>query len=368
MTLVLRYVNKNRELIESFLGIVHVGDTSAISLQKIIYSLLLDHSLYLSRLRGQGYDGARNMQGEKNGLKSLILQDVPFAYYIHCFPHQLQLTLVALSKKYSDVKIFFYVVTNVLNTIGTSFKRRDLLRQHQVEKLEELLKFGEILTRQGLNQERGLQRPGDTCWGSHFKTLENFMIIYSSVANVLKDMKENSPHDLAKLVACNLLDKIQKFEFIFVLHLMFKMLLVTNELSKTLQKKDQDIVNVMRLLNISKRRLQTMRESGLESLMDGVSSFCAKHDILVPVMSEDYPRSKRKKSKISYLHHFRVEVFYAVIDLQLQELNNRFDVVTNDLLLGMASLNLVDSFANFSKSRIVKSAEYYKSDFGDNEL
>ncbi|XP_049414803.1 uncharacterized protein LOC125877602 [Solanum stenotomum] len=111
-----------------------------------------------------------------------------------------------------------------------------------------------------------------------------------------------------------------------------------------------------------------MRESGLESLMDDVSSFCAKHDILVPVMSEDYPRSKRKKSKVSYLHHFRVEVFYAVIDLQLQELNNRFDVVTSDLLLGMASLNPVDSFANFSKSRIIKSTEYYKNDFGDNEL
>ncbi|KAH0665562.1 hypothetical protein KY285_026768 [Solanum tuberosum] len=294
MALVLRYVNKNGELIESFLGIVHVGDTSARSLQKVIYSLLLDHSLCLSRLRGQGYDGASNMQGEKNGLKSLILQDAPSAYYIHCFAHQLQLTLVALSKKHPDVKNFFYVVTNVLNTIGTSFKRRDLLRQHQVEKLEELFKSGEILTGQGLNQERGLQRPGDTRWGSHFKTLENFMIIFSSIANVLKDMKENSPHDLDKLAAGNLLDKIQEFEFIFVLHLMFKMLLLTNELNQALQKKDQDIVNAMGLLNLSKRRLQTMRESGLESLMDEVSSFCGKHDILIPEMTEDYPRSKRK--------------------------------------------------------------------------
>ncbi|KAK4707767.1 hypothetical protein R3W88_028692 [Solanum pinnatisectum] len=238
MALVLRYVNKNEELIESFLGIVHVGDTSARSLQKVIYSLLLDHSLCLSRLRGQGYDGASNMQEEKNGLKSLIFQDASSAYYIHCFAHQLQLTLVALSKKHPDVKNFFYVVTNVLNIIGSSFKRRDLLQQHQVEKLEELLKSGEILTGQGLNQERGIQRPGDTRWASYFKTLENFMIIFSSIANVLKDMKENSPHDLDKLAVGNLLDKIQEFEFIFVLHLMFKMLLLTNELNKALQKKD----------------------------------------------------------------------------------------------------------------------------------
>ncbi|XP_019240751.1 PREDICTED: uncharacterized protein LOC109220742 [Nicotiana attenuata] len=58
----------------------------------------------------------------------------------------------------------------------------------------------------------------------------------------------------------------------------------------------------------------------------------------------------------------------ATIDLQLHELNNRFDVVTSDLLLGMASLNPIDSFANFDKDRIMKLAEYYPSEFDDNKL
>ncbi|XP_060200447.1 uncharacterized protein LOC132628698 [Lycium barbarum] len=319
-----------------------MSDTSARSLQKAIYSLLENHSLCLSKLRRQGYDGTSNMQGEKNGVKSLTLQDAPSAYCIHCFAHQLQLALVALSRKHSDVKNFFYVVTNVLTTIGTSFKRRELLRQHQVEKLEELLKAGEIFTRQGLNQERGLQRPGDK--------------------------KEDSPLKLDRLAAGNLLDNIQEFEFVFILHLMFKVLLFKNELNRALQKKDQDIVNAMELLNLAKIRLQKMRESDLESLMDDVYSFCGKHEILIPKMDDNYPRSKRKRSRVSYLHHFHVEVFYAIIDLQLQELNNRFDVVTSDLLLGMASFNPVDSFANFDKNRILKLAGYYKSEFGDNQL
>ncbi|XP_060170361.1 uncharacterized protein LOC132601280 [Lycium barbarum] len=124
----------------------------------------------------------------------------------------------------------------------------------------------------------------------------------------------------------------------------------------------------MELLNLAKIRLQKMRESELESLMDDVYSFCGKHEILLPKMDDDYPRSKRKRSGVSYLHHFHVEVFYAIIDLQLQELNNRFDVVTSDLLLGMASLNPVDSFANFDKNKIMKLAGYYKNDFGDNQL
>ncbi|KAH0758109.1 hypothetical protein KY290_021602 [Solanum tuberosum] len=147
-------------------------------------------------------------------------------------------------------------------------------------------------------------------------------------------------------------------------------LLLTNELNKVLQKKDQDIVNAMGLLDLSKKRLQMMREDEWDSMMDGVSLFCGKHGISIPKMNEGYSngKSKRKRSIISYLHHFRVEVFYAVIDLALQELNNRFDVVTSDLLLGMASLSPVDSFANFHKDRIMKLAEYYPSEFGDKEL
>ena len=62
-------------------------------------SLLVEHSLSPSMIRGQGYDGASNMKGEVNGLKTLIMNDTPNAYYIHCFAHQLQLTLVAVTKK-----------------------------------------------------------------------------------------------------------------------------------------------------------------------------------------------------------------------------------------------------------------------------
>ena len=63
--------------------------------------------------------------------------------------------------------------------------------------------------------------------------------------------------------------------------------------------------------------------------------FCAKHDIVVPNMEEFYipGKSKRRPSSVTYSHHLRVELFYAVIDLQLLELNSRFDVVSSNLLL-----------------------------------
>ncbi|XP_016498890.2 uncharacterized protein LOC107817546 [Nicotiana tabacum] len=351
MALVLCYVDKNGEVVERFVGLVHVSDTSACSLKETIYSLLSDHSLSPSQIRGQGYDGASNMRGEISGLKTLIMKYSSSAYYIHCFAHQLQLTLVAMSKKHLDVEDFFCHVTNVLNVIGVSFKRRDLLRHLQAEKLEQLLESGEIHTGRVLNQERGLQRLGDTRWGSHFKTLDNFIVIFSSIIRVLEVIEHEGSTSNERNQAKYLLSEIITFKFVFMLHLMLKVLAMSNELNKILQKRDQDIVNAVKFLKITKKRLQDMRETGWESLLDDVSSFCHMHDIIIPKMDESYfpGKSKRKSSGICYSHHLRVDIFYAVIDVQLQELNDRFGVVSSELLLGMASLNPVNSFANLIK-------------------
>ncbi|XP_042415068.1 uncharacterized protein LOC122004213 [Zingiber officinale] len=63
MGVVLRFVNKKGCVIERFLAVVHVPDTSSHSLKMAIDALFVQHDLSLSRLRGQGYDGASNMRG-----------------------------------------------------------------------------------------------------------------------------------------------------------------------------------------------------------------------------------------------------------------------------------------------------------------
>ena len=89
MAIVLRYVNKNGLVVECFLGVEHVTSTTTLSLKATLDNFFSRHGLSFSRLRGQGYDGASNMQGEFNGLKTLILKESICAYYIYCFAHQL---------------------------------------------------------------------------------------------------------------------------------------------------------------------------------------------------------------------------------------------------------------------------------------
>ena len=82
----------------------------------------------LLKLRGQGYDGASNMQGDINGLKTLILKENKSAFYVHGFAHQLQLTLVAVAKNQINIAEFFYVVSDLITIVGGSCKRQDALQ------------------------------------------------------------------------------------------------------------------------------------------------------------------------------------------------------------------------------------------------
>ncbi|CAN1254761.1 Zinc finger MYM-type protein 1 [Linum perenne] len=249
MAMVLHYVDKTGSVVERFLGISHVANTKALTLRNEIESMILKHGLSFSKIRRQGYDGASNMKGEINGLKTLILSKTPSAYYIHCFAHQLQLTLVAVARNHG-------VLTNL---VGASCKRRDIVRETQAEKVADAIYCGEIETGRGLNQEISLKRPSDTRWGSHFATIVNLELMFSSLIEVLD-----------------------------VIQLMIEILSITNDLSISLQKKDQDIVNAMHLVNVAKQRLQHLRDCGWESLLDDVVAFCVKEGIKVVEMNDAY--------------------------------------------------------------------------------
>jgi hypothetical protein len=99
MAVVVRFVDKGGFIRERFLDLIHVHDTSSATLKKELDFVLSHHKLDVQNIRGQGYDGASNMRGEWNGLQAKFVEECPYAYYVHCFAHQLQLALVAASKE-----------------------------------------------------------------------------------------------------------------------------------------------------------------------------------------------------------------------------------------------------------------------------
>ncbi|XP_042041495.1 zinc finger MYM-type protein 1-like [Salvia splendens] len=166
MGVVLRYVNNEGYVIERFIGIVHVTDTSSHTLKCAIDDLLVKHNLSLSKVRGQGYDGASNM--------------------------------------------------------------RDQLRQLQHDRLVEQLNDGEVISGRGKNQETSLVRPGDTRWGSHYFTLLRLCSMWSSVEKVLEVVRDDATLRDNRSTTEGLIERMDNYEFVFTLHLMKHLLGITN--------------------------------------------------------------------------------------------------------------------------------------------
>lgn len=104
-----------------------------------------------------------------------------------------------------------------------------------------------------MNQEVAIQRPGQTRWGSHYKTLLRLIELFSPIINVLKHIQNESLEDSKRRQAYGLLVYFQDFDFVFYLQMMVHLLGLTDSLSKALQQRDQDILNAMSLVKLTKR-------------------------------------------------------------------------------------------------------------------
>ncbi|XP_076940872.1 uncharacterized protein LOC143610220 [Bidens hawaiensis] len=202
MTIVLQYVDKRGLVKESFVGLVHVMETSS------------------SALKGQGYDGANNMRGQFNGLKAKILEENESAYYVHCFAHQLQLVVVTVAKKHLGVVNFLDNISILMNMVSVSCKRTDILRENEKERVEKEIGSGILETGIGLNQELSFIRPGDTRWNSHYKRLLRLVDMFPSIMRVVEHVKEECTNPSTQNQAINMLGFLSSFEFVFYLHLM----------------------------------------------------------------------------------------------------------------------------------------------------
>ena len=97
------------------------------------------------------------MRGMWNGLQALILNDCPYAYYIHCFAHRLQLALVKASKQVNDISHFFLALLSLIKTVNASCKRNEQLKVVNANEIACLIDLEELEIGSGLNQIGTLQ-------------------------------------------------------------------------------------------------------------------------------------------------------------------------------------------------------------------
>ncbi|KAL5758277.1 hypothetical protein ACOSP7_020888 [Xanthoceras sorbifolium] len=177
------------------------------------------------------------MRGEWNGLQALFLGECPYAYYIHCMAYRPQLALVGSSREVIPVYQFFSKLTSAVNIIGASCKRNSELQYAQKDAIEQMIIIDELETGKRANQLANLQRAGDTRWGSHFHSICSLLRLFSPTCVVLQNIINDGSNYTQRGDADTAYDAITSFEFIFILHLMKKIMGSTDILCQALQQK-----------------------------------------------------------------------------------------------------------------------------------
>jgi len=63
------------------------------AISQVILKFLQDNNIEVSKMHGQGYDGASNMSSEAVAVQGRIKKEAPLATYVHCNGHCLNLVI-----------------------------------------------------------------------------------------------------------------------------------------------------------------------------------------------------------------------------------------------------------------------------------
>ncbi|KAH1113489.1 hypothetical protein J1N35_006867 [Gossypium stocksii] len=126
----------------------------------------------------------------------------------------------------------------------------------------------------------------------------------------------------------------------------------------------------MSLVLTTKDLIQKLRDDGWNELLKNVISFCETWELDFPDMNAQYIMgcSRNKKEDVTVEHHYRVDIFFATIDTQLQELKSRFNKNVVELLTLTIALDPKEFLKLFDIDKIrILVNKFYPEDFSQQE-
>ncbi|KAK8283172.1 hypothetical protein V6Z12_D08G076300 [Gossypium hirsutum] len=129
---------------------------------------------------------------------------------------------------------------------------------------------------------------------------------------------------------------------------------IIDNIFQALQCPSKDILNIISLVSTTKDLAQKLRDNGWNELLNNVISFCNTWELDVLDMNARYivGCGRKKKEDVTIEHRYRVDIYFAAIDNQLQELNHRFTEHIVEHLTLTISLDPKEFFKLFDIDKI----------------
>jgi hypothetical protein len=369
MPLCVRYVTSDNEIREDFLLFSCLSRITGQSMASTIFNKLEELGLEVKNIRGQGYDGASNMAGERIGLQALVRKKSPLAVYTHCSGHCLNL-VVGGSCTLPVIRNVIDKIKGVCMFFLNSPKRNNLLIE-VISKVSHPTKRAPLI---------------DLCktrWAARHCAYEHFYSCYTSLVtcceviglgqhkDTLSDNFCTASWDAeSKKKAEPLLYALLDFDFIVGFLVVYQLLSHLSGITVKLQSRSLDIVAAYNQISDVQSYYKVIREN-IDSEFHKIYSQAERMAVAVNVQPSK-PRSCGRQMNRPNVVTTTVEQWYKVnvaipfVDHIITDLESRFSPLAkraSSLLFLVPSVLCTCTEVDFSSV-----VEMYSSDLPSPEL
>lgn len=317
LTVILRYVSCADGMpIERFLTFLQLESHTGENLANIVLDFLCnDCKLDFNKCRGQSYDNAANMSGRYKGMQQKILEKNPFAVYIPCAGHSLNLVGRAAVDCCLEAVKFFGIIEKLHAFFSASTHRWAVL-----------LSF--------IGDKPVPKKLSDTRWEAHARATSAISSAYSEMIDALNSIWENgNEKGETRREAGNIRDKMEELEFVIMLEFWNDILNKFHVISKALQDEQLNLSKCAQLLDSLLNFLKDIREQ--------FNSFEIRAKEKLPDVDYRLAEGRRRVRKkqvndgnerdanVSIIDSFRVNTFIPIMDALETNLKRRAEVYEN---------------------------------------
>ena len=364
-TINLRYVDGKLEDHTEFIGLYAQDSINADSLVASIKDVLCRMNLKLSDCRGQCYDGASNMSGSKNGVAAQLITEESRAIYTHCYCHALNLAISDALKNCKVCRDALDIAFEITKLVKFSSTRNVLFDKIQSEANED----DESLV--------GIRTFCPTRWTVKGDSVESILVNYDSLMQLWNTCLETGSK-LQSDVKCRILgvqSQMSNFSLLFGLKLCERILKITDNLSKTLQKRSLSAAEGQHVTKLTVKTLTKMRTSeAFDLFYKLIMNLQVQTGINPPVL----PRKRRTPAHLEVgdgeayhsqtIQEHYLRYYYEALDYATTAITSRFDQPGYIMYCNLEGLLTKAANQQDFSDELQKITDFYKDDLNPSSL
>lgn len=360
----IRWVDHDLVGNEEVIGLYQVDNISSNTLTLTLEDVLLRLGLAIQNCRGQCYDGASNMTGSRNGVATQIQAKEPKAVLTHCYGHALNLAVSDSIKKTKVCRDAMDVAFEIAKLIRFSPKRNAMFDKIRAED-----------TLEDNTVSKGIRALCPTRWTVRGDALESILEHWATLNELWDECLDTQldPDVKARIIGAKA--QMSKFALLFGIHLCKKLLKITDNLSRTLQKQSLSAAEGQNIAAKTVITLEKMRSS------EAFDQFFQVVNLSRSELEVDPPQLPRKRKAPSRFEigsgspsfsntvedHYRA-IFFEGLDLVINSVKHRFEQPGYKIYRNLEELLVLAANGKDYRDQLKAVNETYQGDFDSSLL